>query len=52
MSEYRVDRRTERWLEPNGKSTAVLDVYKETVEVSYELFAQMLTELGFVKETP
>ena len=43
--EYRLNARTERWRTPDG-DTAIVEVRNGIVEVSYELLAQMLTDLG------
>jgi hypothetical protein len=49
--------RSEAWTSNDGNSTAIVDVRAfsygvEYVEVSYDLLAQMLTELGYTRNTP
>lgn len=42
--------RTETWKNPEGDRTAIVEVGpEETLTVTYELFADMLTRLGYSK---
>ena len=48
--------RRETWLHPVSKRRAVIEIEihrtGEIVSVTYELFQQMVTALGFERETP